>query len=126
HAFYSFKNNELLDIFRNKGLEFKVEDNNRVFPITNSAESVINILNEYILDLNIDLKLNNEVLDVLNNDGEFLIKTDKNDYISKKLIISTGGITYPYTGSTGDGYKFAKTLGHSIETIKPGLFPFIV
>ena len=126
HAFYSFKNNELLDIFRNKGLEFKVEDNNRVFPITNNAESVINILNEYILDLNIDLKLNNEVLDVLNNDDEFLIKTDKNDYISKKLIISTGGITYPYTGSTGDGYKFAKTLGHSIETIKPGLFPFIV
>ncbi|MGN1362127.1 MAG: NAD(P)/FAD-dependent oxidoreductase [Methanobrevibacter sp.] len=126
HAFYSLKNDELLDIFRNKGLEFKVEDNGRVFPITDSAESVVDVLEEYISDLNIDLKLNNKVLDVLNDGDEFLIKTDKSNFTSKKLIISTGGITYPYTGSTGDGYKFAKNLGHSIETIKPGLFPFIV
>lgn len=126
HAFYSLKNDELLDIFRNKGLEFKVEDNGRVFPITDSAESVVNVLKEYISDLNIDLKLNNKVLDVLKDGDEFLIKTDKSNFTSKKLIISTGGITYPHTGSTGEGYKFAKNLGHSIETIKPGLFPFIV
>lgn len=126
HAFYSLKNDELLDIFRNKGLEFKVEDNGRVFPITDSAESVVNVLKEYISDLNIDLKLNNKVLDVLKDGDEFLIKTDKSNFTSKKLIISTGGITYPHTGSTGGGYKFAKNLGHSIETIKPGLFPFIV
>lgn len=126
HAFYSLKNDELLGIFRNKGLEFKVEDNGRVFPITDSAESVVDVLEGYISDLNIDLKLSNKVSDVLNEGDEFLIKTDKSNFTSKKLIISTGGMTYPYTGSTGDGYKFAKNLGHSIETIKPGLFPFIV
>ncbi|OWT33574.1 hypothetical protein BGI41_01730 [Methanobrevibacter sp. 87.7] len=126
HALYSLKNDEFLDIFRNKGLEFKMEDNNRVFPVTDSAESVVSILNKYIEDLNIDLKLNHEVLNVLNDNDCFVIKTDKNEFITRKLIISTGGITYQNTGSTGDGFRIAKKLGHSIETIKPGLFPFII
>lgn len=126
HSLYSLRNDELLDLFKNKGLDFKVEDNNRVFPATDNAESVVNILVRYINDLNIHVKLNSEVTDVSVDEDGFNVKTSDDLLKSDRLIVATGGYTYQNTGSTGFGYEIAKKLGHHISEIKPGHFPFII
>ncbi len=128
HSFYNLKNDELLDIFRKKGLKFKEEENNRVFPITDKSQSVLDILKSYLNENSIDIKFNFNVCDVvLNDDNIFEIKSNNNKIIkSKKLIVSTGGATYPLTGSTGDGCRIAEKFNHHISTLKPGTFPFII
>lgn len=78
------------------------------------------------MDLNIEISLNTNVQDIKKLDNKFQILTNKETIISNKLIIATGGITYQHTGSTGDGYKFAKECGHSISQIKPALTSFII
>nr|WP_295722539.1 NAD(P)/FAD-dependent oxidoreductase [uncultured Methanobrevibacter sp.] len=128
HSFYNLKNEKLLDIFRKKGLEFKEEENHRVFPITDTSQSVLDVLKSYLNKNAIDIKFNFNVIDVeLNCNNIFEIKSNDNKQIkAKKLIVSTGGATYPLTGSTGDGCRIAEKFNHHISTLKPGTFPFII
>ena len=128
HSFYNLNNEELLDIFRTKGLEFKEEENRRVFPVTDKAQSVLEVLKSYLKENNVDICYNFNVCDVkINKDNLFIIKSENNNFItSKKLIIATGGATYPLTGSTGDGCQIAQKLNHNIITLKPGTFSFII
>jgi predicted Rossmann fold flavoprotein len=124
HSFYSFTNNDLLAIFKNKGLEFKEEMNGKYFPINGDASSVLKILKEYLNELEIDIKLNSYVKSITKENKEFNIKIkDKNSIIASSIILTTGGKSYPKTGSTGDGYKIAKNFRHTITSIKPGLVP---
>ena len=127
HAFYTLDNNSLLKIFEEKGLEFKQEEKGRCFPVTDDASSVLKVLEEYLNDFNIDIILNNSVssIDKDKNDS-FTIKTNNESIQSEKVILATGGISYPHTGSTGDGYKIAKEFEHSISTITPGAIPLKV
>ncbi len=128
HSFYNLNNEELLDIFRTKGLEFKEEENRRVFPVTDKAQSVLEVLKSYLKENNVDICYNFNVCDVkINKDNLFIIKSENNNFItSKKLIIATGGATYPLTGSTGDGCRIAQKFNHHIITLKPGTFSFII
>ncbi len=126
HSFYNLKNEDLLNIFREKGLEFKVEGNNRVFPITEKSQSVINVLKSYLSDLNVEIKLNFDVESVEKDSDLFLIKSKDNVIKSRSLVLATGGLTYPNTGSTGDGYRFASNLSHHISAIKPAACGFII
>ena len=128
HSFYNLNNEELLDIFRTKGLEFKEEENRRVFPVTDKAQSVLDILKSYLKDNKVDILYNFNVCAVkLNDDNFFIIKSENNSFItSRKLIVATGGATYPLTGSTGDGCQIAQKLNHNIITLKPGTFSFII
>ncbi len=128
HSFYNLKNEDLLNLFRDKGLEFKKEENNRIFPVTDSAKSVLDVLQSYLDENGVDIKLNFDVIDVeLTEDGLFKIKSEDNQILkSKKIIISTGGATYPLTGSTGDGCEIALKFNHHISTLKPATFSFIV
>ncbi len=117
HALYTLPQDKLLAIFEEKGLDFHTEDKKRVFPDTESAEDVLDVLVEYLEDLD-EHELNEKMEPV------FEIKTENLSLNASKIIVSTGGMTYPNTGSTGDGYKIAQTLSHSITDIKPGLVPF--
>lgn len=126
HSFYSLRNDQLLEFFEKKGLEFKEEDDKRIFPITDNAQSVLNILKEYLNELNVEILLESELNDINKEDNTYLLLTNNQKIRCEKLIITTGGFTYQHTGSSGDGYKFAKKLNHKITKIQPGLVPFII
>lgn len=123
-SFYSFTNEDILELLGNYGLKVKVERGNRIFPESNKSSDVIKALSQFLIDNNVDLKLNTNIKDVEKKDDKFILRTDKNMILTfDKLIIATGGKSYPTTGSIGDGYKFAEKLGHNIIKIKPSLVP---
>jgi len=131
HAFYTLNNNSLLKIFEEKGLEFKQEEKGRCFPVNDDANSVLEVLKEYLNDFNIGIILNSSVNSINKDKNEdkntyFTIKTNNETIQSEKVILATGGISYPHTGSTGDGYKIAKNFGHIISPITPGAIPLKV
>ena len=120
HSFYTLTNEKLLKLFEDKGLCFKEEDDNRIFPETDKACDVLDILKEYLN--NTEIILNYPVTDIIKKDGCFLI----NDEIkASKVIITTGGMTYPHTGSSGDGFKLAGQLSQPVKTPYYGLTPLI-
>lgn len=133
HSLYTLPPEKLIAIFEEKGLEFHEEDKKRVFPDTEDSESILNILKKYIEELEIDVYYNitidsESIEHELNENMEaiFTIKSGELAISSEKLIIATGGMTYPGTGSTGDGYKIAEKMNHSLTSIKPGLVSFKV
>lgn len=104
--------------FEELGLPLKVERGNRVFPASDKSSDVIKTYEKKLKELGIDIKLNTEVRSI-EKDGENFIINGKEKF--DKVVISTGGISYKLTGSTGDGYKFAEKFGHKIVDPKPGL-----
>ena len=133
HALYTLPQDKLLAIFEDKDLEFHQEDNKRVFPDSEDAHDILDILEEYLEELEVDIHTNcpigaNDIEHELNEKMEpvFLIENDKLSLKASKIVVSTGGITYPNTGSTGDGYKIASRMNHTITDIKPGLVSFNV
>jgi predicted Rossmann fold flavoprotein len=123
-AFSKFSNRDLIRFFNDLGVRTKVERGGRVFPESDRAEDILKALERYIRDNNVRvihgevkrvLKEDNRVLGVILSDGRFIA--------SDSVIIATGGLSYPQTGSTGDGYRFARELGHSIVPPKPSLVP---
>jgi len=109
-------------LFENNGLKLKIERGNRVFPLSDKASDVTKTMERLIVSNGVDVRLNTTVNDILIEDGCVKgVNTDKGKISCDSVIICTGGISYPLTGSTGDGYRFAKELGHSITDIKPAL-----
>lgn len=122
-SLYSFTNEDILTLLNEYGLRTKVERGNRVFPISDKSSDVIKAFTQF-LDVNgVDARLHSNVQSVIYSKGEFIVALDKETLTFDKLIISTGGASYPATGSTGDGFQFAKRLGHSIVDLKPSLVP---
>lgn len=117
HSFYTLTNEKLISIFENQGLYFIEEDDNRIFPETERAVDVLDTLTDYLED--VDIKYNFKVETIDKKDDKFIIN---DDIISSSVIIATGGITYPQTGSTGDGYYLTS---HEVSDIKYGLSPLI-
>ena len=117
HSFYTLTNEKLISIFENQGLYFIEEDDNRIFPETERAVDVLDTLTDYLED--VDIKCNFKVESIDKKDDKFIIN---NDIIASCVIIATGGITYPQTGSTGDGYYLTS---HEVSNIKYGLSPLI-
>lgn len=114
-----FSPEDIISFFENIGLKLKTERGNRVFPESDKSSDVIKALEKFIKDCKIHL--NEKVEEISKKNEEFLIKTHKKEYLFDRVIISTGGISYPLTGSTGDGYKFAEEFGHNITKPKPAL-----
>lgn len=123
-AFYSFTNDNLIELLSKLGLKTKVERGGRVFPVTDKSVDVLNALKKMIKLSKVKL-LNACVKDVLlNDDSSKTVKlADGRKIMCDSVIICTGGVSYPLTGSTGDGYIFAKKLGHTVTDIKPSLVP---
>lgn len=133
HALYTLPQEKLLAIFEEKDLEFHQEDNKRVFPDSEDAHDILDVLEEYLEELGVDILFNSpinagDIEHELNERMEpvFEIENDKVSLNASKIIVSTGGITYPGTGSSGDGYKIASKMNHTITDIKPGLVSFDV
>ena len=121
HALYKLNNKKLLNIFQKEGIRFKTEDNGKIFPKNDKSQTITNTLKKLLEKEKIETQLQTTVQEITKEKTHFTIKTNKKTIKTEKIILSTGGITYPQTGSTGDGYKISKKLKHTITPIKPGL-----
>ncbi|MDR7869983.1 MAG: NAD(P)/FAD-dependent oxidoreductase [Tissierellaceae bacterium] len=122
-SLYSFTNEDMIAMLNKYGLETKVERGNRIFPKSDKSSDVIKTLDNLLKDSGVNLKLNVNVRSVFYKDNVFYVYFNDESIEFDALIIATGGKSYPVTGSTGDGYEFAKKLGHTIKPLKPSLVP---
>lgn len=126
-AFYSFDNNMAMSFFEDLGMKYKIERGERAFPISDHSSDVIKALSNEIDRLGGKVLLNSTVNDILVKNGIITgIKVNDKVIDYDKVILATGGISYPNTGSTGDGIRYAKATGHSIEKMYPSLVPIEV
>lgn len=123
-AFQNYTNQDIIDFLKKQGLEVKEERGNRIFPVTDKSKDVLECFERRLKELGVKIKLNTKVKEIIvKNNYVTGVKTETEDIYADKVILATGGKSYPLTGSTGDGYILASTLGHTIETIKPSLVP---
>jgi len=125
-AFAQFFNEDLLNFFREKGLEFNYERGGRVFPKSNSAHDVLDILKSYLKEAKVEIQINKELKDIQVQNNHFVLKFADSEFIADKVIIATGGKSYPGTGSSGEVFEIIKKLGHKIIELKPSLVPILV
>lgn len=144
-AFYSYTNEQVVEFFENYGLRTKVERGNRVFPVSDHSSDVIATLTRALKDVGVEIKLYTKVTKLLteefrDNNGEVVIAEKKSGLLKQVIkgvvlddntkimadavVLATGGISYPSTGATGDGYRFAEGLNHKIVEPTPSLVPF--
>lgn len=125
-AINNFNIQDTINFFENRGLKLKTERGNRVFPVSDKAVDVVDNLNNFIKENNCNI-INDSVKSLIVNDKSVCgVITDKGEkYYCDRVIIATGGKSYPLTGSTGTGYKLAKQVGHTIVSIKPSLVPIV-
>ena len=127
-SFEQFTNLDIIEFLKKHGLKVKEERGNRIFPITDKSIDVLKCFEKEIQDLKIKIEYNTKVKEILvkkENDKIKVvgIKTDKKEIFADKVILATGGKSYPLTGATGDGYDMAEKLGHKIVKIRPSLVP---
>lgn len=126
-AFYGFDNFQTMAFFESLGLELKVERGGRVFPKSDKSSDVSAALRRYMDRGGVEV-IRDRVDDICAKDGSvFGVMCQKRGFFpSDAVILATGGISYPVTGSTGDGYTFAENLGHTITPLRPSLVPLTV
>ncbi len=122
-SLYSFTNEDIIDLLSNYGLKTKIERGNRVFPESDKSSDVIKSFTKFLEEKKVDIWLNSKVDKIIYKNGAFSIYIGEKENIFDKIIISTGGKSYPATGSSGDGYIFAKRMGHTIVDLNPSLVP---
>ena len=127
-AFKNFTNRDIINLLKEEGLDTKVERGNRVFPVTDNAQSVIDALYSILKKSGAKVICNAKVLDLIVEENKLVgvsyILDGKCESIkADKVILATGGVSYPQTGSTGDGQEIAKKYGHTINELRPALVP---
>ena len=127
-AFNSFSNEDIINFIKEEGLEVKEERGNRIFPITDKSQDVLDCFIRRLKKDKVEIHYNERVEEILydEKDGKKIVtgvKTSNGKIEADKVIIATGGKSYPLTGSTGDGYSLAQKLGHTITNLKPSLVP---
>ena len=128
-AFAEFNNKATIRFFERIGVKLDIERGQRVFPKSGKAWDIANALVDYCVDNGVEIVYNARVSDILVLDGKvygvkfFNKRGFERKEEAENVIIATGGVSYPGTGSTGDGYIFADRLGHSIEEVRPSLTP---
>lgn len=128
-CYQSFTNDDIINFLKEEGLEVKEERGNRVFPITDKSKDVLECFLKRLEKNKVKIQYNKKIKEILyekREEQKFVVgvKTESNEIISAdKVIIATGGKSYPLTGSTGDGYELAKKVGHTIVDLKPSLVP---
>ena len=125
-ALLCFTNSDLIAFFKGLGLGMVKEKGDKIFPETKRARDVLNILIEQCREKGVVIKCNQAVKSITRNEDGFLVGCVGGSYRSRLLVIATGGCSYPATGSSGDGYRFAGILGHRITEIGPALTPLLI
>ena len=128
-AFYSFTNNDVIDFFEQLGCKTKIERGNRVFPQSDKSSDVILAMTKELHRLGVQIEYKTTVEEVVVIDGickGIRLKGKKEIILGDSVIVATGGLSYQTTGSTGDGYEFAKTIGHTVTDLSPSLVPFVI
>ncbi len=125
-AFYGFSNFDMMDFLEKRGLPLKTERGSRVFPASDKSSDVLQTLQREIQRLGVEVHLNTPVKEILKEDGHVMgVLLAKGEKVpADAVLLATGGMSYPSTGSTGDGYRFAGKLGHTVTALAPGLVPF--
>ena len=114
---------DTISFFENNGTKLKTERGNRVFPLSDKASDITKTFLKVLNKKNVEINLNSNVQAIMHKDNGFVVVTNNKKIDCDAVVVSTGGKSYVSTGSTGDGYKFAKTLGHNIVDLKPALVP---
>jgi predicted Rossmann fold flavoprotein len=124
-AFTQYDVEDSLKYFNSRDMPTKVEEYGRVFPVSDSARSVYNVLlNDIKKNKNLEILSNTSVNNIIFSNGKITeVETDKGLYKAKKYILATGGTSHPETGSTGDAYDWLRDMGHTVHTPKPSLVP---
>ncbi|MDY3766129.1 MAG: NAD(P)/FAD-dependent oxidoreductase [Lachnospiraceae bacterium] len=125
-AFYGFTNQDTIQFFEDAGLHTKTERGNRVFPCSDHSSDVIQVLDKKMRQSGVKVHLNTKVKNLLLQEDQCIgiCLDDGKKIFGDKVIVATGGLSYPSTGSTGDGYEFAKACGHKVTELMPSLVPF--
>lgn len=125
-AFNKYSNKDIIAFLNKQGVTTKIERGGRIFPVSDKALDVLNVFIRRLKALNVQIKTNFRVIEILTEGGNVTgIKGEKETILADKIIIATGGKSYPVTGSTGDGYKLVEKMGHNITKLKPSLVPLI-
>lgn len=127
-AIYGFTNFDIMELLESAGCKLKTERGNRVFPVSDKSSDVILALERVMKSLHVEIHLNEPVKDLICEDGRckgILLANSGKRVMADAVIVATGGISYPATGSTGDGYRFAREAGHTVTALSPALVPFL-
>ncbi len=127
-AYYTFDNTQVMQLLEENGCPLKIERGNRVFPVSDHSSDIIRTLQNALQKKKVKISFHTEVKSLIVKDGVVcgVELTDGRKLEADAVVVATGGISYPSTGSTGDGYRFAKENGHRVTDIKPALVPFTV
>lgn len=127
-SFKNFNNNDIINLLQKQGVKVKKERGNRVFPVSDKSQDVLDAFVRELKMLNVKIITNCNVTNIIVKQGKVigikcLIDRQVKQIKTDKLILATGGKSYPATGSTGDGYKLANEVGHKVTKIRPSLVP---
>ncbi len=125
HCLYEFPADKLRKYFAANGLQTKTEKDGCVFPITEKAADVADVLIRQAKKLSVEFLYDKKITSIEKSKTDFITRAGNKKIFSKAVIIATGGVSWPKTGSAGDGYKFAKNFGHTIIEPKPALIDLI-
>ena len=124
---YRFTNDDIVNMLTARGLDVYTRPDGRIFPVDKNAKDVVAILRGYLAESGVDVRLRSAVTGI-DVDANFIsgVETENGHFQARHVIIATGGSSYPASGTTGDGFKWAAKLGHSICKVRPALAPIIM
>ena len=125
-AFYEFTNHDVLSLLSKFGVSTYHRPDGSVFPTSNRSNGVLQAFEQALHETQCSLEFSQKVTSVKHNEGLFTLQTQTDQFIARTLILSTGGVSYPQTGSTGDGLYFAEHFGHSVKTPTAALSPIFL
>lgn len=130
-SFRRFTNQDIIQLLKEEGLAVKEERGHRIFPVTDQAKDVLEAFMRMLKKQKIQIQTNRKVEEILVEDNRTigvrcLFHEKEETYLADKVILATGGKSYPVTGSTGDGYELAKKVGHTVTKLQPSLIPLTV
>ena len=127
HAFNHYFRKDLLEFLSRYGVETKTERGGRIFPVSDDAQDIVRVFKHYLADNKVKIRTGVGVNKILVEQGCIAgVQTDTKTYSAAAVVLATGGTSYPDTGSTGDGYRLASAIGHTIIKLRPSLVPLVV